>query len=726
MNTHWPALSVCLLLALVGCTDSKASSDSGAISDPTEQRSAPTTGNAATDAPKMTELTPEMIQELGAAAWLPAGADFYLASSRLGEQLRALQKSRAFQSLWTIPMVRAAWNQSGRAPAALLRQVENDPQWAPILAFANDALSREVFVYCGEGTNDWRGLVSWCALEGLRWSVLGDLQGRPNAETDRQFADRVSERIRRLPTPVLVVGFAFEDGASASRWFEPIARFLGSDDETASLTVGQERTTIAEGEYLLLHVSGDQLGRKIYGQQQDGDGDPSTVVARSLLEGRTLTVAVGVRGPYLLFSIGPNSSHLERFGSPTSLAASEELEPIRRHFRPGVISLVHEKPLRSVSFEDLGPLPEQVGEVQLSAHHVETILKQLGDLESRSPQYRDPESRRAYLRVTVWDRGYEEFEFGWPGDGTASDRPLSILRHVGKDPLAVVASRSGALLEQYSALSTNVRALYGATRGLVLANLEEFDRGEFDGFEASFLPLFRELDAVLKKDFLPAFDGTESAWVVSVDPGRSELPVWGALPRPLRLPQVSLITEVRDRDAIVRGAERLRLAINRSFRTFVERYPFLDLIELQSPDSRAIEDGLVYSYSSPGLEQWGFRPHALLTDRHLVLSLSPTHSASLLSESDALPFAGADAPAIRATYFDHAQFWDVVSGDVTAMVLKMAEFGGVPREAPGLVTIHAPVIARALGAIRSYSSVTTIEDGREVRRSRLAMEDLPE
>lgn len=722
MRTPWPALYLCFLFTLVGCTDSKPSSDSGTVSDPAEQGTAKPTDDGAKTAPKLTELTPEMSQALGAAAWLPAGADFYLSSSRLGEQLRALQKSRAFQSLWTIPLVQAAWNGAEDGPAALLQQARMDPRGGPLLSFLEEALSREVFVYCGDGANDWKAIYDVAVIEALELDI--SLGGRPEKKLQPLLSELVDHWVRQTSIPVVVVGFKLEDQQSASRRFEWIATELESDEAREMLQGRRERAAIAGADYFLVHGSGDT----ILGELSKGSAGRGVDFsrARSVFEGRNFTVGVGVRGSYLLFTLGSDSSHLESFGESPSLAASAAFEPFRRDFRPGVVSVVHQAPTRPLApLERVSQFSPHSRSDGLSEQRLEHFLEILNKTRARLP-LRDRERESYYLRVASWDGGYEELEFGSSADGAVANRPLSILRHVGDRPLAVLAARSGSLTDQYSVLSTDVRALYGVTRGLVLANLEAGEHGEFEEFEALVLPLLTRLDTVLREDLLSAFDGTESAWVWSMDGGRSELPGWGTLPRPIRLPQVSLITEVRDREALLRGAERMRLALNQWFREAAARDPLLGAIEIPPPDVRAIEGGFEYSYEFPDLERWGYRPHALLTDRHLVLSLSPSHSTSLLSPSDSLPFEGADTPAIRASYFDHAQFWDVVSSDVTAMVWKMAEFGGLPREAPGLVTIHAPLIARALGAIRSYSSVTTIEEGREVRRSRLVIEDLPE
>src|SRR5258708_23342487 len=92
-----------------------------------------------------------------------------------------------------------------------------------------------------------------------------------------------------------------------------------------------ERRKVGSGEYLVLNLDGkmvpwDQIPLK---QIEKTPGEFDKLVEK--LKRLTLSISIGVRGDYLLVSIGPSTDHVANLGNGKLLVSRPEFQPLSKY-----------------------------------------------------------------------------------------------------------------------------------------------------------------------------------------------------------------------------------------------------------------------------------------------------------------------------------------------------------------------------------------------------------
>jgi hypothetical protein len=706
-----------------------------------EERSDAPQPPPARPAAPVTEPMPvaEAEKELGAAAWVPADAGYYSGTLRLHEQLEAVARSRAYQRILAMPVIGMGLMQMRGQPAyrAFLELIEKEPLAAQGLDVAADAFSTEVFFHADARAVPFVAAVLGIYLElvsqGLRAAAAGDSRA-PEAPLANSIVREVLFHEKDLRCPPLIAGFRLARPEAARELIVKLLDRFGKD-----LPVPVRKESVAEGEYHTLQFDGRMLPgefREEVARDLKQAGVPEDTTARfsAFLESQTLAVSAGLRGNYLLLSIGPDLEHLKKLGGEASLARSPAFAPVRRRLKPGVVSLSYVHPALASSRLNPAGVAAYVAKLlavvpagTLPEGFAPRLDKDLRSLVADVNGFLPEDGPR--LSVTFLNRGYESFTFA-PRVPFALDptRPLAIAERAGSAPLGLLASRSPPSREAYLTLTRWLQTAYGYFLDYAAPRIPEADRQDFLRFEKLFLPALKEIHTTTESLLFPAIDGGQR--LITLDGGGSLASLPGApepLSRPLRYPRPALVFEVKDAEKL-RGAFRAyRQTANRLLAQAAKEFD-LDEFQIPEPASRPHAGGTLYTYPLPASLGPDLEPHALVLDGRVVIALSPAQSQDI-AEAKTPPVEGAvklGADAGLVYRLQVAPLARLLIADAGIVLAELGKHGVVDQGTLPVINFHLHLLGEALGAFKSWSGRVTEEEGLQVSHSWLEIEDLPE
>ena len=277
--------------------------------------------------------------------FLPDDAAFYSATLRGREQWQAMAKSRAWAKIKAMPLVQMGWGlyaMQAADPDSIPGKIEaafKDPVMQKRLELLADMFSEEAFVYGGPSTVQSVELLQQL-LGAMRYGpVVAELGGRakgvgPDRLRMMILLSALVKNASLIKAPDVILGYKVKNLDLARQEIDRLEK-----DASAALAdqpkIKQrlKRATIAGQSYLTLSLDGRMVSweegpieqiRKL----ETKKGDVDKLLAR--LKELTLVVAVGLRGDYLLVSIGPSTDGLARLGQGKPLGSRPELAPLAR------------------------------------------------------------------------------------------------------------------------------------------------------------------------------------------------------------------------------------------------------------------------------------------------------------------------------------------------------------------------------------------------------------
>lgn len=681
---------------------------------------------------------------------VPADAEFYHSTLRLGETVKAVGQSRAWKQLWNDPTVQQLWKKARESYQAKegdwegVRKFFADPANADLPELAADALSHEIFVYAGSGSGDLLSLAQEVAGSARYGPALQKLFG--NAEEDanrarvRAALQALSEHPERLRMPDVVIGFKVSEPEKVATQLKRLDPLLAGALKGTPLQGRSERARVGGDEFLVLKLDGglvpwDDVPLADY---EDKPGEFAPLLKR--LKALKGTVAIGVRQGYLLVAVTESTDRVAKFGDDgPKLVGRPELKPLAKfadrpltavsYISAALLQAVATKPEDITALADLAKSAvEQVGlgkadkaafdkDVDALAKAVIGGIKKPGAQTSFS--FRTP-------------RGWETYAHDFTEPGPGEPRPLTVLNHLGGDPLLAVAWRSGVTPEGYRACVKWVRVFGGHAEKIVIAKSP--DAKEFvETFNKEFVPLLKELSDVTEKLWFPALADGQAAvvldakwaskrWHAAMPPADRELP----------LPEFGVVLGVSDGAKLVQALEGYRTVANKLIAKAREVIPMAEGIpefEIPKPKVEKKDDRSFAFYPIP--EAWGidpqFQPTGGLSKTVAAVALSRAHAERLLADvplqTGLAPFADSKRPVESAFYFNWGGMVDAAGPWVGYLIHRAIPEGEGDRDQAERIALK---VMKALKVFRSYGSVTYREGGATVTHSEAAFADIEE
>lgn len=586
--------------------------------------------------PRCTAADP--LKESTSLKFAPHNASFYSASFRMKEQFDAFLKSNAYAKLKTLPFYQMAraWVQGQLASPAVAVELAK-PENQELLKLAGEMFSQEVFIFGDERFAQLAELYAMMNTANQLASFEAVLVGGPGAPADpRQMILALQKNRAMLKTPNLVVGFKIKSRRKARNQIARLQKIL-----EAQLAVRPEwkkrlrNTKVSGRDFLTLSLDGSMIdwGDAPFKPFEKEDGEFQELIDH--LKNLKLTLALGLRGDYLLLGVGETTAHLKALGTGKLLYDRPELAPLRKHAG---------KPITSVSYTSKrygGPSRnataqlEQMLRVAKQAYgkakvdekvkrefgaDVDKILKAVEDRKAESG------ARMSYTFRT--SRGYEGFAYNW-GQGNSLDgsKRLTLLDHVGASPIAFVVSRRKYDPESYQLFARIVeRAFYYGEKAL-LGYANEKERAQYLKFRKILLPLVARLHKANEEQLIPALKDGQSALVLDAKiKSRQWFLQMPRSEKPLPMLELGLVLGVSDAEKLKKGCSEYVAVARKLLDAVREAAPDV-LPPFKFPQAIVKKTGEATTYRYPQLQELGvdkqLAPSAGLTKRVAVLSTSP-------------------------------------------------------------------------------------------------------
>lgn len=714
--------------------------------------------NARPAAAALTALDAGMLKSGTSLGLVPEDVSFHYAGLRLREQAEWLMKSKAFAKAKALPMVKEAlkkmeeeWK-TGKdlSPARRFMNVKENQQLAEL---GLEMLSDEIFFVGGANVKEFVELLQ-TAFGAVQLAPLSALaEGQFDQESQNKarvqallhvLSDAADEETLRVPD--FALGFKIKGKENAKTQLTRLENLLGfAVAQVPQLKGKLKRSASASGDFLVFTLDGSMVPWKEipFKEFEEDPGDFDDLIG--YLKKMKLTISLGIKGDYVVLSVGESLKFVEGFGSGKSLADRTELKPLWPHADKRLSGLSYlSKEFASLSAFDVEAAQESMealaeewlGHLDLPEEKqeklIEDLKKMIADLE---PFMAKPGAKVGCSYLTP--NGQESWSWDYSVyPAQDASKPLTLLQHLGGAPIFAVGARSRLGQESWANFAKWTQIGYGHFRDLAVPHLPDEVQEKFKEVMAWAGPLFKKLETTTRTKLLPALADGQCAFVLD---GQLKSKQWAnAMPearQPVPLPELAFIWGVSDAKLLKSAMGEYREAANEFLAKGVELSGgMIPELKLPDPQSKPISGGTAYWYAMPdeievlGLDKQ-LQPAAGLSDKVACLTLSLSHAERLLKPT---PLAWAkelpidlSRPASGFVVFDHLALQDAVRPWMDYAVAQALE--EAPAEEKAKIKEFAPQVKTLLESarvLRRYVSVTTLEKGVCVTHSFLEVKDV--
>jgi hypothetical protein len=556
---------------------------------------------------------------------VPADASFYSASLRMKEQLDILLKSKAWARLMEMPALKMALGMAKTelekpgGPKAQWDDFMENPDNQRLLALLQDMGSQEFFIYGDKRFADWLG-VTLEAINAAQYApAFNKLAGGGDDASDQHVAvmallDTLNDNLDRLAVPDVVIGFKISEPAQADLQVRRLETLVNVVIQLLTINEFKDRfgrISVGGTDFVEMRLDGRLVPWEElpFDQYAENPGDYEKL--KQHLRSLKLTIDLGVKDGYLLFSIGDSNEHLLNLGKGDLLVNRPELKPLRENLSKQLVGIGYaSKELNSLitgTKQDVEGLVDLAQELVPYAELDEELKKRiLADAEALAkdiaPFIPAPGASMSYSYLTP--RGYETYKYDWTQNLTLdASKPLSIVDHVGGSPLFAIVGRGQHRPQDYDLLVKWIKKGYGYFETVGLPQMPPEEQAKFRQASEIAIPLIKRIDAATRDDLIPALADSQVGLVVDADitsmRWHSELP---ALGKPLPMAELALVFGVSDADRL-KKAGREYLAVARDALSKVREInpdaPIPADYQVPSPQVRETSGGQVYWYQVP-------------------------------------------------------------------------------------------------------------------------------
>lgn len=653
--------------------------------------------------------------------------------------------------------------------AATLRDIKtfwNNPENRQLVAVALDAVSYEIFAYGDSSMIEFEKEARTLGA-GVGTVDVGKLVGEAGFSLESPAMKVILDLCENLPVPAFVIGFKVSDQAAAAAQLARLETVLQESlQDYPDVKQGFGREKIGLGEFLTLKLDGsripwDDLVEAAMADTPDDAGDDADdepldeasrqerieqgrAIVKAVagkLNRRSLTLSLGLYDGYLLFSFGETNSHLSKLSEPGHrLIDRPELAPLlKMSDRPLTGIQYYSRDLSALahsSTEGVDSLLTSLDQLGAWLEIKDAVRRKLADdvkalaTEAASATKRTPGAVVNWQYLTA--QGSESYSYDYGGGDRTLDgsKPLSILEHVGADPLIVAAARHKGGLEAYQFLAKSLSVLAPSLDSLVTDNLPPGYDVLYLRLKAEFAPLVEKLHTITSKQLYPALADGQSAFVLdgsSIAVPIPELTGDGGAGR-LRFNFPALVYGVTDAPLLTQAGGGYFAVVKETAAALNRLLPDLVApIDWPPPQARQSPDGTLYLYTLAGDEHSDDEialTAAVGTDV-AVLALVPSQAQRYLKKSRFLP-AGvlerSDRPAARVWYLNVAGLIQMIEAWVN---FGFETAGMAPQpENPGEEVETVRAIFEVLKCFRRTAGIQYFEGSVLVEHSETVFEDL--
>ncbi len=693
--------------------------------------------------------------------WVPADAAFYSSMLRNKEQVEIIANSKAWEKFTSLSSVRQMWQTMQMifslpgGPLSQFQQVLQQPENQQLIELAGDLVSNEIMFYGDAHSIEFLQLGSQ-AMNTARFNSMfeqlanGPRSTEPTQQQLNMFRDMLralAAKADKLEMPTLVVGLKHSNADRALAQMTRLEKLLREVLESVpELKDRFERRKIGSGDYLVLKLDGklvpwDKIPLK---QLEKKPGEFDKLVEK--LKGLPLVVSLGVRGDYVLFSLGPSTDHLASLGTGKLLASRPEFAPLAKAAGERLTSIhfatKESRFAEQSSAGNLGGLLDAVDEVlPTSSLPKETKERIANDLHRFARSAETAIDRLGPLLSFSYftPRGSESYSYDYSQiEGDAGSKPLDLVQHVGGTPLLAVVGRGRVSTDDYRQFVEFAKLAHGYFDELALPQMPPDAQAQYRQMMDFAKPLLQRASDATEKMLLPGLADGQCAFVL--DAKLSSRQWFKGMPRsanPLPMLEPALAFGVSDPQLVKKAFGEYRAVADAIVEKIKQTNPEVlpPDFKLPDPQVRETKNGAVYSY--PFAKEVGVDAQLALNaglGKHVgVLSVAPKHTAELLAatpfEAEG-PAGDTKRPLAAISYFDWASVVEAATPwiDYAVEQYYAAQMNGDNGAAQPdgmrntLNEVHG--VLEVLQTLRTVSSATYIEDKATVTHTETHFRDV--
>ena len=626
---------------------------------------------------------------------VPESAAFYLASMNHAAIHDAIFQSNAYEQLLKSPVGtqmrkayrkgrRRGWDQFGDNPfRSYLEGYSDSIGSAPgkiTLSFLKQLFGNEVFLYAHD---DWnRAEKAFNEMYAQLLPLISQLDSTGTGGLSEKIENVIREGLDGVQMPTVVFGTVLDDPQKIESLFGMAETFFESAMERSSESelIDRAYEVLRGDDYYLLTF-------QIHGEDLDWnrilEERPELAFLEDVFSDKSAAIAIGIKGPYLVATLGPSLEHVKTLGEGALLIDTPKLAHVKQAQSTHPIqSMVYvsdemataQRQNQLEMFDYLVSLGEVGMRSELDDHPaVDRLLVELkGDSQELKADLAEILPRPgAYLSFAyLHSEGIDGYTYHWGENRTLDDsKPLDLLQHVGPRPTLVVAAREKENLDQYAFVKKWGTKAFGYAESYLPDFVDDLQtREQVVAMIAGLKPILSRIGNATEEHLIPATKNCQTGLVLDFNSRREQwhpsMPNSGQL---VPFPTFAIMVQISDKEGIqAAGTQYLESA--REFLSLLKTQP-----ELSIPDELEIPDPALSSVSGADRYAWplpdeveldeSIVPHFLLSDEWLILSYSTDQSSSFLDEHT-VPFWGplsdVSEPRMAAVFFDHVAWLDAV------------------------------------------------------------------
>lgn len=707
----------------------------------------------AATAAETTKTKPSLQSAVESLAWIPDDAAVYGAVLRGRERFDAVAGSRAWAKLWAMPSVQSLWEmyQSGAdepgSPMGKVHMALADPQIQDLLALLADMFSDEAFVYGDEDTVSFLHLMQRINSAMSYGPAMVQLDDEELTESEAQMmvlTAALDDNLDALKLPGVLAGFKLRDPSRAMINLGKLEMIVGILlKQMPQYADSFRRTKIGGYEYLVLTLKGDMVPWESLPLDQlraveVDEGSVDRIVEK--LQEETLTLAIGLRGDFLITAIGSSTEVLERLGDGEPLADRPELAPLARFADRRITSIGYVSEAMAEVANDsarniddlLEFATEWLPEAELDEAD-EDALRDDAEALAEDVKHMLPEPGAGASIGFLTDQGIESYAYQWGVSSRLdSSSPLGLLRHVGGSPVLAAVSRSNMNVEDYDRAARWVGVGYGYFKKYGLLRMEQAKREKFERYAEWAVPMIQRAHQTTRELFLPALDGQCGMVVDARLTSKQILDTMPAMDKPMPMPEPAIVLGVSDARQMREALAAYGSIIAEALAAAGQDHSDAAMLVGIEPQSVTSPLGELFVFTPPEScpVDKQVTPTVGLGEHVCVFAATQSHAERLLKPTP-LSIGGVlaetDRPLAMAVCFDWtsllaaARPWSDIAVDrILADQMSPDE---AKTSAPSIKE-QVRTVLDVLGAIRSITSETYAEDDATVTHTLIEIHDI--
>jgi hypothetical protein len=308
------------------------------------------------------------------------------------------------------------------------------------------------------------------------------------------------------------------------------------------------------------------------------------------------------------------------------------------------------------------------------------------------------------------DRGAESFAYSYTKEAFSDgSKPLTLLNHVGGNPLFFAVGRSKYAPEEWAKVARWVAKIEPYMADEVRGD----EREKYQAFMKEARPLLAQLNDIVEKQLLPSLADGQSGLVIDA---RLKSKQWfEEMPpaeKPLPMLEPAVVFGVSDAAQLVKACTDARTTTNQILVAIKKTNPNAPKdLEIPAPEMQRLERGTGYFYRLPAKATVDrqITLNAGVSEKVAVLSISQRHTERLLKPTPVQwsgPLADLKRPLSGASYINWVGICDFVEAWANEG-LRVAALNAPPAAQPAMKE-NMKTFATVLEILKVFKSTSTV------------------